>query len=118
MATRDALKHLSRLPSLHPLLFFFTSSVASVAVRILLIARLPFFSVRVSCLHLRAKTLRQVLDKQRLYFKAVQTFQQECKRNEALRATVEQQQAHVPTPPAAPPPAALAGDVASAIPDL
>jgi hypothetical protein len=31
-----------------------------------------------------------VLEKQRLYFKAVQTFQLECKRNEALRAHVQQ----------------------------
>ena len=61
----------------------------------------------------------QVLDKQRLYFKAVQTFQQECKRNEALRASVPQPQQ--PTPPAAPPVApapALADHVASAVPDL
>ena len=36
--------------------------------------------------------LNKVLDKQRLYFKAVQTFQHECKRNEVLRSSVQQQQ--------------------------
>ena len=48
--------------------------------------------------------LNKVLDKQRLYFKAVQTFQQECKRNETLRATVQQLAPTPPTPATAPAP--------------
>lgn len=58
--------------------------------------------------------LNKVLDKQRLYFKAVQTFQQECKRNETLRATVQHLAPAPPTPAAPPATAVLVSDV----PDL
>ena len=82
--------------------------------------------------------LNKMLEKQRLYFKAVQTFQQECKRNQILRESMQPQpqpasvpESVPPSPPGAAPPlpplppvtevaesAPVAGAELVAVPDL